>query len=677
MLAHELGHIKRRDPLTQFIVQIACAIHWFNPLVWLAARQMESERERACDDLVLNNGFRASDYAQHLLEIVTGCKTDELEACASVGMARPSRLESRLVSILDERINRRALSRARMGVTAFTAAAAVIPLAMISAQVAGPDSTALSEPVDPTLTQPHALPDEPAPPANDKRQSWDRLFSQKLHTILLNDVKFRDLIGGGDIENAKQDLLFAAPIEPGFVYAVTRNQGILGWDWARRKQRWRIAIEVDPATHFRHRRNRLYLLSSIGHPVCVKLAHSGGVVDWNGAAPEEISSHQLKTALRDLSELDAPVDAGRDDQLRLIKALLQNGNPPHIETAQPSETTISIPDKTDTNYTAYVRGGRLHCKSNDPGERGFAVALTSKENPYQPLVRNGRIYYANDVDRIVCWQIENRDLLWKYDGAFAPDDIPFTSDLSLAFVELYGRPPQNQDPRSLLAHIRAFLRNPTQTEANPPDRTVVTFRNPKRAPHSTAGIVQGWSIRNNRLHFTHPASNDSSRELWSWYHDDVDGAYGVTVKDDRVYIVDGQQRLKCLELDSGRLIWIEDQAQPVSDVDLTRACIELSGARPQSSPPTASDLSAAIADFKQRQLRDLKRRTAERKVRNATNKLNLANRQIRVVRKVGSPEDLANWEKEAKIWEAKIAAAQAELDGILKPKAATPTAKRP
>ena len=119
------------------------------------------------------------------------------------------------------------------------------------------------------------------------------------------------------------------------------------------------------------------------------------------------------------------------------------------------------------------------------------------------------------------------------------------------------------------------------------------------------------------------------------------------------------------------------QAQPVSDVDLTRACIELSGARPQSSPPTASDLSAAIADFKQRQLRDLKRRTAERKVRNATNKLNLANRQIRVVRKVGSPEDLANWEKEAKIWEAKIAAAQAELDGILKPKAATPTAKRP
>ncbi len=94
VLAHELGHVKRHDTLTQFIVQIACAVYWFNPLVWLAARQMESERERACDDLALNNGFRASDYAQHLLEIVTGCKADELEACASVGMARPRVLKA-------------------------------------------------------------------------------------------------------------------------------------------------------------------------------------------------------------------------------------------------------------------------------------------------------------------------------------------------------------------------------------------------------------------------------------------------------------------------------------------------------------------------------------------------------------------------------------------------------
>ncbi|MCP5521939.1 MAG: hypothetical protein H7A46_10380 [Verrucomicrobiales bacterium] len=59
----------RRDCFTQSIATLACALHWFNLLVWLAAGRMRRERELACDDFVLSDGTRPSTYAGHLLEI--------------------------------------------------------------------------------------------------------------------------------------------------------------------------------------------------------------------------------------------------------------------------------------------------------------------------------------------------------------------------------------------------------------------------------------------------------------------------------------------------------------------------------------------------------------------------------------------------------------------------------
>jgi beta-lactamase regulating signal transducer with metallopeptidase domain len=40
VLLHELAHARRRDCQTQLLVQFACALHWFNPLVWFAQRRM-------------------------------------------------------------------------------------------------------------------------------------------------------------------------------------------------------------------------------------------------------------------------------------------------------------------------------------------------------------------------------------------------------------------------------------------------------------------------------------------------------------------------------------------------------------------------------------------------------------------------------------------------------------
>src|SRR4029077_13029222 len=82
VLLHELSHVRRCDCLTQFLAQIGCALYWFNPLVWIAWRRMQVERERACDDLVLNAGAKASSYAQHLLRSASSMATQRFIGAA-------------------------------------------------------------------------------------------------------------------------------------------------------------------------------------------------------------------------------------------------------------------------------------------------------------------------------------------------------------------------------------------------------------------------------------------------------------------------------------------------------------------------------------------------------------------------------------------------------------------
>jgi beta-lactamase regulating signal transducer with metallopeptidase domain len=99
VLLHELAHIKRHDCRVQLIAQAACALYWFNPLVWMAAAELRSERERACDDEVLRLGAQASSYAAHLLDIARELRPS-MRPSAALAMARPSDLEGRLLAVL-------------------------------------------------------------------------------------------------------------------------------------------------------------------------------------------------------------------------------------------------------------------------------------------------------------------------------------------------------------------------------------------------------------------------------------------------------------------------------------------------------------------------------------------------------------------------------------------------
>jgi beta-lactamase regulating signal transducer with metallopeptidase domain len=114
VLLHELAHVKRHDLIGHTVGRIACALYWFHPLVWTAAKRLRSESERACDDLALICGTHASDYAEHLLEIVTSVRRDRTPMVA-LAMARRKEFEGRMLAILDPQLRRTAPNRWKTG----------------------------------------------------------------------------------------------------------------------------------------------------------------------------------------------------------------------------------------------------------------------------------------------------------------------------------------------------------------------------------------------------------------------------------------------------------------------------------------------------------------------------------------------------------------------------------
>ena len=156
VLLHELAHIKRLDYVSQMLAQLARALYWFNPLVWLACRQLRIEREQACDDQVLAAGTKPSDYSTHLLEIARSIQLPRWGWQIAVAMARHSQIEGRLLAILDSRRSHGALSRRAQGLILLTVCLVVLPLATIgftSGSTAAIRSTEAPPPPTPAATK--------------------------------------------------------------------------------------------------------------------------------------------------------------------------------------------------------------------------------------------------------------------------------------------------------------------------------------------------------------------------------------------------------------------------------------------------------------------------------------------------------------------------------------------
>lgn len=53
IIAHELAHHRRGDIAANWIALLVFALHWFNPVAWIARRAFQTDQEMACDETVL------------------------------------------------------------------------------------------------------------------------------------------------------------------------------------------------------------------------------------------------------------------------------------------------------------------------------------------------------------------------------------------------------------------------------------------------------------------------------------------------------------------------------------------------------------------------------------------------------------------------------------------------
>ena len=128
IIAHELAHVARLDWAKLLIARLACALFWFNPLVWLLARESHQLREEAADDTVLLTDIPGSDYATLLVNAARHDNSGVLIAAHGVAPGKNS-LRRRVVRVLDTTV-RRGPARAGWGVAGLVAVLAVAaPLA--------------------------------------------------------------------------------------------------------------------------------------------------------------------------------------------------------------------------------------------------------------------------------------------------------------------------------------------------------------------------------------------------------------------------------------------------------------------------------------------------------------------------------------------------------------------
>jgi len=196
IIAHELAHVARMDWIKLLLARVATALFWFNPFVWLLAREAHQLREEAADDAVLAADIADTDYAQLLVGVARHECPGLLLGAHGVAPSRSS-LARRVARVLDGASVRGPAARSFVAGVFVGAVAIAAPLAALTFTPKGSSSVAVKTA---SATKPAAVaePGSAYYPAPEVPTDLPSIISQGVATSIHGAVAA--VSGSGDFE---------------------------------------------------------------------------------------------------------------------------------------------------------------------------------------------------------------------------------------------------------------------------------------------------------------------------------------------------------------------------------------------------------------------------------------------------------------------------------------------
>ena len=160
VLRHELVHAKRHDLWYKLLLVFARAVHWFNPLVWLMARQASQDLELSCDEAVVkgrDEDFRAG-YGKAILDAVDSGRGRENAPLTTYFHGGKRAMLERLQSIISTKVKRRGAIALGLALVLTLSASAFCAISQPMQKVDGGSYT-LNVPADVTVKLTEEMPE--------------------------------------------------------------------------------------------------------------------------------------------------------------------------------------------------------------------------------------------------------------------------------------------------------------------------------------------------------------------------------------------------------------------------------------------------------------------------------------------------------------------------------------